>query len=384
MKRFVLWALALIMLIGFGGTALAEQPTAGLGAQTQSYILMDAGSGEVLSEKNADTQRECASVIKSMTLLLVLEAEDSGRLSLGDTVTVSAHAASMGGTQVFLDAHSEHKVEDLVKAVVVCSANDAAVALAEKVAGSEEAFVQMMNKKAGVMGLNAQFKNASGLHAEGQTMSARDIAMVCKALVQHDLLYKWSGVWMDYYVHPGGRETEMVNTNRMVRYFDGCDGVCTGSSDAAGYCVAATAKRSGGRFIYVGLNAPGSSARFDDAAKALDFAFSGFSAKTVVRKGQQLGKNLEVVGGALPNVNVYAADDFAMLVEKGREKDIEKELVLLEEVNAPLKEGDVVGYLRVLLGGEEVGRVDAIVKRNVEALDFANAIRRILMWWLFG
>ena len=381
MKRFMSALLFAILILAFSATAYAEQEMSE--SQAKSYIMIDAGSGKVLEENNADEQRACASVVKTMSLVLILEAVETNRIALTDTVTISPHASSMGGTQVFLDVNTTHSVEDLLKAVVICSANDAVVALAEKVAGSEEEFVQMMNKKAQVLGLGAHFVNASGIDAEGQTMSARDIAIVCQTLIKYDLFYTWSGIWMDNYVHPDGRETEMVNANRLVRYYEGCDGICTGSSADAGYCLAATVNRSGGRYIYVSLGSPNSAVRFDEAAAAFDYAYAGFISKTIVREGQQLAKNLEVTGGTRSKVNVYAAEGFSTLIEKGMEDKLEKELVLLEEIVAPLSEGDCVGYLRILLDGEEIGRVDAIVKQPVGALNYANALRRILVWWLF-
>lgn len=379
MKKFVVFVLALIMIFLFAGVAYAQTPT----SQSKSYILIDAGSGSVLMEKDADKQLECASLIKVMSLLLFCEAEKSGRLSLQDTVTVSSHAASMGGTQVFLDANTSHSVENLLKAVAINSANDAAVALAEKVAGSEEAFVEMMNKKAGVLGLSSKFMNATGLDAEGQTMSAKDIAKVSQELVKHDLIRSWSTIWMDNYSHPDGRTTEMVNANRLVKYYAGCDGICTGSSPKAGYCIAATVKRGGGRFIYVALGSPNSSARFDEAGKAFDYAYAGFTAKTIVTEGQKLAQNMQIAGGTSPYVDIFAAEGFSALIEKGKESTLEKELVLLENVNAPLKNGDVVGYLKITLNGQEIGRVNAIVTKDIGVLDFPNSLKRILTWWLF-
>ena len=379
MKRILVIALAIVLVFAFTATAYAE----GFTAQAKGYILIDANSGHVLAEQNADEQLPCASVAKVMSLLLFMEAEDSGRLSLGDNVTVSDHAASMGGTQVFLDVNTTHSVEDMLKAAVVCSANDATVALAEKMAGSEDAFVEMMNKKAGVMGIKSTFVNATGLGDE-QKISARDAAAICQQLVKYDLFYKWSGIWIENYVHPDARETEMVNQNRLVRYYEGCDGIATGSSGAAGYCIAATVKRSGGRFIYVALGAPNSSTRFDEAKGAFDFAFAGFTAKTIVSEGQKLGSDLAIVGGTAPFIDVYAAQGFSTLIEKGKEGTLEKELVLLENITAPIEEGQVVGYLRILLDGSEIGRVDVVAKQDVAERNFGNAFKRILMWWLFA
>lgn len=378
MKKIFI-AIAAAILLCAPQSATAE----GLSTKAKAAILVDAGTGNVLYELNADEQLECASVTKIMSLLLFCESEKSGRLSLADTAAISSHAASMRGTRVFLDANTTHNVENLFKAVAVCSANDACVALAEKIAGSEQAFVEMMNKKAQVLGLGASFDNATGLGAANK-MSARDAAVICRELLKHNLAFKFGGVWMENYIHPDGRETEMVNQNRLVRFYEGCDGIATGSSASAGYCLAATAKRDGGRFIYVSFGTPGSAARFDEAKGAFDYAFAGFISKTVVREGQQLAGNLAVSGGTLPFINVYAAREFSLLLEKGKEGSLEKELVLLEDIRAPLAEGEIVGYLSISLDGTEIGRVDAVTGQNVDALNFLNAFRRIMVWWLFA
>lgn len=379
MKRLITVVTAVLMLCGLPMAANAQ----GFQTKARAAILIDASSGDVIFEHNADEPLECAGVAKTMSMLLFLEAEQTGRLALSDTVTISKHAASMRGTRVFLDSNTTHTVENLLKAVVVNSANDAAVALAEKIAGSEEVFVEMMNKKASVMGLSANFCNATGLGSE-QKMSAKDIAAVCRELAKYNLAFKWGGIWMENYIHPDGRETEMVNQNRLVRFYEGCDGFATGSSTSAGYCIAATVKRSGGRFIYVSLGMPNSSTRFDDAKGAFDYAFAGFTAKTVVREGQQLGSNLAIAGGTHPFVNVHAAEEFSLLIEKGKEGLLEKELVLIDDIRAPLKQGDVIGYLKIMLEGQEVGRVDVVSGQTIDERNFSNAFSRIMVWWLFA
>jgi len=379
MKKILIVMMAVLLLCAPWLTAYAE----GLEIKSKAWILVDAGSGNVLSENNADEPMECAGVVKTMSMLLIFDAVKTGRIALTEQVTVSKEAASMGGTQVFLDVNTSHTVENLIKAMVVCSANDATVALAEKVAGSEKAFVDMMNKEAEVLGLKGRFTNTTGLGTD-KTMTARDVATVCKALAGYDLYYTWSNIYMEDYVHPDGRKTEMVNQNRLIRFYEGCDGFTTGSTPTAGYCLAASAKRSGGRFIFVSLGSTNSSARFDDAKAAFDFAFAGFTAKNIVREGQQLAKNLAVNGGSVPYINVYAASDFSTLIEKGKEGALEKELVLLEDISAPIKEGQVLGYLRILLDDEEIGRVDAVAGQDVEVLDFGNALGQILKRWLFS
>ncbi len=380
MKKLLIIALATMLALALPTAAFAQ----GITPNAKAFVLMDANSGTVLEESNADEQLPCASVVKTMTMLLIFNAVDSGRLSLTDTVTISEHAASMGGTQVFLDTNTMHTVENLIKAMAICSANDATVALAEKLAGSEQAFVEMMNKQAQAMGLGAKFVNATGLNADGQTMSARDIASISKELVKFNELLALSAIWMENYGHPDGRETEMVNANRLVRYYDGGDGLCTGSSDSAGYCIAATAERASGRFIYVALGAPGSDARFEDAKVALDYAFAGFSPTSVVREGQQLGQNYPIAGGTKATVDVYAGGEFFALLEKGSEGQIEKELVMLKEVKAPVTKGQKIGYLRILVNGEEIGRVDAVAGEDVPEASFGNSLHSILIWWLFG
>jgi D-alanyl-D-alanine carboxypeptidase (penicillin-binding protein 5/6) len=372
-------ALAVVMLCAPMLTARAE----GLDIKAKAWILVDAGSGKVMSEQGADEPMECAGVVKTMSMLLIFDAVETGRISLTEPVSISAQAAAMGGTQVFLDVNTSHTVENLLKAVVVGSANDATVALAEKVAGSEGAFVDMMNKKAETLGLKGRFTNATGLGTD-KTMTARDVATVCQKLADYDLYYTWSGIYLENYVHPDGRETEMVNQNRLIRFYEGCDGFATGSTPTAGYCLAASVKRSGGRFLFVSLGSTNSSMRFDDAKAAFDFAFAGFTAKAIVREGQQLAKNLAVAGGSVPYINVYAASDFSALIEKGKEGTLEKELVLLEDISAPIRDGQALGYLRILLDGQEIGRVDVISKQNVEVLDFANALGQILRRWLFS
>jgi D-alanyl-D-alanine carboxypeptidase (penicillin-binding protein 5/6) len=379
MKKILIMMLAVMLLCAPCLTVHAE----GLQIKAKAWILIDAGSGNVLSENNADEPMECAGVVKTMSMLLIFDAVKTGRISLTEPVTVSEKAASMGGTQVFLDVNTSHTVENLIKAMVICSANDATVALAEKVAGSEDAFVEMMNKKAEVMGLVGRFTNATGLGTD-KTLTARDVATVCQTLADYDLYYTWSNIYMENYVHPDGRETEMVNQNRLIRFYEGCDGFATGSTPTAGYCLAASVKRSGGRFLFVSLGSANSSARFDDAKAAFDYAFAGFTAKAIVREGQQLAKNLPVTGGATPYINAYAAADFSALIEKGKENTLEKELVLLEDIAAPVKEGQVLGYLSILLDGEEIGRVDVISKEDVEVLDFGNALGQILKRWLFS
>lgn len=378
MKKIFIAFAAILAICVLPMTAAAQ----GFSSNAKAAILIDAGSNNVLYELNPDEQYECAGVTKIMSVLLFCEQEKAGMLSLSDTVTISAHAASVRGSTVFLDANTNHSVSDLLKAVQVCSANDACVALAEKVAGSEQAFVEMMNKKAQVLGIGASFENATGVENSNK-MSAKDASVICCELLKYELAFKFCDIWMQDYTHPDGRQTEMVNQNRLVRFYQGCDGFATGSSASSGYCLAATAKRDNSRFIYISLGMPSSSARFDEAKRAFDYAFAGFVSKTMVRKGQQIAANLKVAGGTEPTINIYAAQEFSILIEKGKEGTLEKELVLLEDICAPIAEGEVVGYLKILADGDEIGRVDVVSGKKIDVLNFLNAFKRIMVWWLF-
>ena len=251
-----------------------------------SVILMDANTGTVILEKNADEQRPVASITKLMTILLTIEAIEKGEISLTQEVTVSETAAGTGGSQALLDAGGVYTVNELLESLIVASANDSAVALAELLCGSEDAFAQAMNDRAKQLSLFAtHYVNASGLPAEGQYTSARDVAALSLEVLRHPLYFEYSTIWMDQIRHRGGRITELVNTNRLIRFYEGADGVKTGSTNEAGFCISATAKRGEDRFLAVVLGSSTGKARFAIAQRLLSYAFDRYTAETLIKKG---------------------------------------------------------------------------------------------------
>ncbi len=381
-KRAYAFILTIIFIsLLFPATAFAENE---LKIDAKSYILMDVLTGKVLSEKDADKPLPAANVVKTMSMLLFMEAVDEGRLKLTDDITVSKNAHGKGGTTVFLDTGKTYEAMDLLKAVAVCSANDACTALAEYISGSEEEFVKRMNGRAETLGLkNSKFVNTTGIDAQGQASSARDIAVISRELMAHPMILKWSGIWMEDFTHEGGRVTQMVNYNKLVKFYEGCDGFKTGSSAAAGYCISATARRGSGRFIYVGLGSRDSESRFDGAKKAFDYAFSNYVSKCIVKKDAVLKKDIAVAKGDTQKIDAYAASDLCVLIPKGQESSLKKEITVAEDLTAPLKAGQAIGRFTVSAGEEELGFTDIICKQDVSELDYITSLKKALFWWLF-
>lgn len=346
----------------------------------KSAILMDAETGMVLYTKNASEPLPPASVTKIMTLLLVAEAIDAGAVSLSDKVYVSANAASMGGSQIFIKEGEEFSVEELLKSTVIASANDAAVALAELVAGSESAFVERMNERAAELGMSGtHFENATGLDdtVTHHLTSAYDIALMSRELIKHECVTKYSDVWQDS-IRDG--EFVLTNTNRLVRYYDGCTGLKTGSTDKAGFCVSATAMRDGMHLIAVVMGAETRDDRNEAARAMLDYGFSSYALYTAEESELESAR---VLKGTLDEVTVCSSA-FAKLINKADKKRVEKEYSIPDTVSAPLKAGDIVGSVVYKLNGEEIGRSDVFVKEDVDAITVPVLFVRILKTVLTG
>ena len=340
----------------------------------KSAVLMDAETGTVLYMKDAAESLPPASVTKIMTLLLVAEAIDNGSISLDDKVCVSSDAASMGGSQIFLKEGEEFTVEELLKSTVIASANDAAVALAELIAGSEKAFVSRMNERAGELGMkNTNFENATGLDdtVTNHTTSAYDIALMSKELIKHSVITKYSNVWQDS-IRNG--DFTLTNTNRLVRYYDGCTGLKTGSTDKAGFCVSATAKRDGMHLIAVVMGAETRDERNEAARTMLDFGFSNYA---LFKETEAELESIDVKRG-LKNDTVLYAKDFSKLVDKADKKRIEKEFSIPNSLIAPIKSGDVVGSITYKLNGEIIGKCDIFVKEDIGEIGTIQLFFRIL------
>lgn len=346
-------------------------------------LLVEIQSGQILFEQNADTPRAVASVTKIMTILLTLEAIHSGRIDLEDEITVSPQAAGMGGSQVLLDIGETQNISVLLKSVIVGSANDAAVALAETIYGSEELFVQRMNERAAELGMeNTVFVNCTGLPAEGQHTTARDVAIMAMAMFSDSLYYEYSGIWLDEVDHHDGRVTQLTNTNKLIRLYDGCDGGKTGSTDEAGYCVAATAKRGDMRLIAVVLGAPTGTQRFDLAADMLDYGFANYRLYPVAQRGVKIRGELPVVGGSAEGVPLALDGDLTLLIEKGGEESITLTPDLPESIEAPVSAGQQVGSVNVLEDGRVIARIPVVAIADVSAQGLRNALRRIWENWL--
>lgn len=385
MKNIRFKILSLIMTIVFVASCIcvsaSEMSTgvvdtnASLDLDCKSAILMDAATGTVLYEQNADEPLPPASVTKIMTLLIVMEAVDSGALKLDDQINVSKNAASMGGSQIFLEEGETMSAEDMLKSVIISSANDAAVALAEHVAGSEEAFVQKMNARASELGMkNTYFENTNGLDdtVTKHLTSARDIAIMSRELIKHEKILEYSSIWMDT-IRNG--EFGLTNTNRLVRFYNGATGLKTGSTAKAKFCVSATAKRGNMHLIAVIMGAETRDERNAIASKLLDYGFANYSLYTA--QGQKL-EELKVVGGVEDTCGI-SFSDFNAVVAKGEEGKITATLELNESFIAPVKLGDIAGKIIYKNGEKIVGEVKITATENVEKIKFSDILGRIFV-----
>lgn len=340
----------------------------------KSAVLIDANTGTVLYSLNKDTPLPPASVTKIMTLLLVFEAIEHENLKYDDTLTVSEHAASMGGSQVFLEPGEVMEVEELLKCVIIASANDAALTLAEHIAGSEEAFVDMMNKRAYELKMkNTHFENVTGLDDDvtNHLTTAYDIALMSRELIKHQKVSEYATIWMDT-IRDG--EFGLTNTNRLVRFYKGITGLKTGSTSKAGFCVSATAKRDGLELIAVIMGAESSDIRNACATKLLDYGFANYS--IYQNEGANLG-TIKVLGGTKDNVAIKF-DSYNSLENKGNKNKITYETNINENIEAPVKKGDVVGEIKYMLNGEIIGKSEIYCIENINKISFWEFFIRIL------
>ena len=346
-----------------------------LDIKAKSCILMEAKTGKILYEDNADEVTAPASITKIMSLVLIMEALDDGRLTLETVVTASEHAAKMGGSQIWLEPGEQMTVNDLLKATVIASANDATVALAEAVSGSEETFVNEMNKKAKAIGMNSTtFINCTGLDAEGHTTTAHDVALMSRELIGHELIKQYSTVWMET-LRNG--ESELVNTNKLVRFYEGCTGLKTGTTSIAGACLSATAERNGLELCAVVMGASNSNDRFQGARKLLDYGFANYTYITASADAAEL-KPIEVKGGTEDFVLPICNKKQSFLIEKSKAKDITVITELPNELKAPIEQGQQIGVARVKIGDEEIGTVPITAEFSVEKMTLWNAVKQML------
>lgn len=356
------------------------------GYTAKSLYLIDYNTGTVLYEKNSETKLPVASIVKLMTIELTCEEIESGRLSLDEIVTASSNSASMGGSQVFIEEGGQYSVGDLLKSTIIASANDASVALAERICGSESEFVNLMNKKAMELGLdNTFYVNCTGLPAVGQFSCAKDTARLLKQVTSHDIYHKYSTIWMDTLLHPNGRESELVNTNKLIRYFEGCDGGKTGSTSEAGYCLSATAKRGNMRLIGVVLGAENGKLRFAETSKLLNYGFSNFENRMIVDKSSpKFCYTLPVKMGDVKQISACPKDDIYLLMKKREDSSqIETKLELADSVSSPVKKGDVVGKIYVIKNGVVISETDVVSTNDAMKQNYADNIGQIIDFWKF-
>ena len=378
LAQTVLWPVNLQKTVWAGGIPEESLPvtsTEGLSITSESVILMEMESGTVIAEKEADKARPIASVTKIMTLLLISEAVDAGKIKLTDTVTVSEYAASMGGSQVFLESGETQDVETMMKCISISSANDACVAMAEYLAGSETAFVEQMNAKAKELGMkNTVFHNCCGLDVSGHVSCARDVALMSAELMKnHPWITKYTTTWMDTIIHStrrGDSEFGLANTNKLIKQYNGITGLKTGSTDEAKYCLSATAERNGVKLVAVVLAAPDTKTRFREAAALLDY---GFAKCTVYRDtGVDFPiTEVEVTGGQENTVTVGLKEPFVRVFTGGEDLSaITREIVLNKQIKAPLAIGDTVGEYRYSLNGKSLGSVEIVCTEEVKEMTF--------------
>ena len=354
--------------------ANATVPPPSFELDCKSAILIEASTGKVLYEKDADMTLPPASVTKVMTLLLVMEAIEEGRLKYGDTVRASANACSMGGSQIYLKENEEMSVEDMLKSVVIASANDAAVALAEHIAGSEEEFVRRMNKRAEELGMKStRFENTNGLDdtTDSHLTSARDIAIMSRELIKYPKILEYSSTWMD---SVRGGEFGLTNTNRLVRFYKGATGLKTGSTAKAGFCISATAERDGMSLICVIMGAPSRDVRNAAAVKLLDYGFSNYALYSDSGLGVD---SLPITKGEKPMLTLRYGG-FSTVLAKSEIGSVKKEISLPESIDAPIGEGSAVGSVIYKVGETEIGRADICAGESVEKLDYGALLLMLL------
>lgn len=360
-------------------TGVEYVETAAAAAQLElnakSAALIECDTGTVLFKKNSHERLAPASVTKVMSLLLVMEAIDAGKLTLDTKITSSEHAASMGGSQIWLEPNEVMTVDELLRAAVIASANDATVALAEAVSGSDEGFVAAMNSRAAELGLSdCNFVNPTGLDAENHYMSAYDIAVISAELLRHPLIKKYSTVWMDT-LRDG--KTGLVNTNKLVRFYEGTTGLKTGTTDKAGCCLSASAQRGNLSVVAVVMGADTSKDRFADARKLLDYAFANFERRTVaVDKASLLP--VKVSGGIKSEISVAPESDAELLLQKGMTDGLSQEVKLKKSVSAPVKKGDAVGVCNIKYNGDIIKKVNILAAEDAGKLKFLSGLKCLL------
>ena len=382
MKRVFLFSMMFVILattFSVSSTIISYADNENL--SSKSAVLIDFNSGKTLFEKDADKHLPIASMVKMMTILLTLDEMDKGNIKEDTLITTSERASSMGGSQVFIDPYEEYRADDLLKSVIMASANDASVALAEFISGSEESFVDKMNTKAKEIGMkNTHYVNSTGLPAPEQYSCARDCGIVLKEVSKYPIYHKYSTIWMDELKHPSGRVTGLVNTNRLIRYYDGCDGGKTGSTNEAGCCLSATAKRNNMRLISVIVGAPNSQTRFNECSKLFNYGFANFENKLILDSSKELF-SMKVLKAKQKEINVYAEKDFSMISKKGEKSEYDVSYDYNKKASAPMDKNYVIGKAYISKNGQKITEINLIIKDDVERISFVDCFNKVAENW---
>lgn len=368
--RFI--SCVIIIMICFSMIVSAAPAKTGVEVNAKSAILMEASTGKVLYELNPNERLPIASVTKVMTLLLIMEALDNGKITLEDMVTCSEYAASMGGSQIYMEPGEQMSVHDMIKAIAVSSANDACVVMAEHIMGSETVFVEEMNSKAKELGMtNTNFMNSNGLDVENHYSTAYDIALMSKELLKHPKIIEYLTIWMDSL---RGGEFGLANTNRLIRFYKGANGIKTGSTTEALYCISASAKRDGMQLISVILGAPTSNDRFNSASKLLDYGFANYAIMNDADEGKPIA-TVKVEKGTKEELGVIVKEQLQVLLPKGKKNMVKKQVNMPESIVAPIKKGEKVGVIEYKLENESLGKVDLVAEQDI------SRINPFMMFW---
>ncbi|MBQ3597043.1 MAG: D-alanyl-D-alanine carboxypeptidase [Clostridia bacterium] len=351
-------------------------------ATCESYYLLQPNTSEVILSYNEDKKLPIASMCKIMTLLLAFEQESNGNLNFNDTIIVSENASNMGGSQVFLRSNEEYLISDLIKSIVVASANDASVAIAEKIAGNEQEFVNLMNKKCIELGMdNTVFVNCTGLPRPGQFSCAKDVAIMFSELIKYSKYFDYSNVWMDKIYHNDGKFTEISNTNKLIKHYKGCIAGKTGYTNEAGHCVTVLANRNDMDLIAVVIKGQNSKARFKKCADLLNFGFDNYKLKKVVDSTQPISNKGLVVGGMDKTIDLYPEKDFFVLLKNNEQKAYEFEYVL-STIKAPVVKNQQVGYLSIFEKGKEVSNINILAGKDVSTKGYIRNLVDVVENWV--
>ena len=348
-----------------------------------AYVMEHSGKVPVF-EKDSLKHLPIASMCKIMTLLLTFEAIDQGVLTENEMISISENAAAMGGSQVFLEANAQYPLNELIKSIVVCSANDSCVALAERIAGSTDIFVDKMNDRAKELGCeNTLFANCTGLPKEPQYSCARDVAVMMSALIEHEDYFSYGKIWTDSFQHPQGRTTEITNTNRLVRFYDGCDGGKTGFTNEAGFCLVATAKRGNMRLISVVIGEKDSKTRFKEISESFDYTFANYTMQVVVDSNTPIEESLTVSGGKKKSLPIKPLRDGLLFLKRGEVANVDVQVFVDSKKTAPIQQGETVGELRVFCDGIEKDRIPLIAAENIEKATYWDTLIDVAKDWNF-